>query len=83
MGEVRELIATAMSEQLKPFGLIEVGGAVFGELMNELADETKQLVTGMSPDLVVHVQLPDGTLVYLNPALHPGAVMISNVRGQA
>lgn len=83
MGEVRTMIASAISEHMQPFGMVEVGGAVFGELMNELADETKQLSTHISPDLTVHVTLPDGTVVYLNPTLHPGAVLISNVKGQA
>lgn len=83
MGEVRELIAQAMDEGMRPFGVIEVGGAVFGELLNELATETFQVNTQMSPDLTIHTVLPDGTVVYLNMNLHPGAVMISNVQGTA
>lgn len=83
MGEVRELISEAIADGMRPFGVIEVGGAVFGQLMDELAAETHQVSTSMSKDLVVNVVLPDGTVVYLNPTLHPGAIVIENVQGRA
>lgn len=83
MGEVRDLIAHAVKVEMAPFGLVEVGGAVFGQLLDELAAETKQLSTSITPDMVVNVTLPDGTVVYLNLALHPGEVMVSNVKGHS
>jgi hypothetical protein len=69
---------------MEPFGMVEVGGAVFGQLMDELVRETHSLKTSISRDsMVVSVIMPDGTVVYLNPRLHPGDVMISNVAGHS
>jgi hypothetical protein len=52
--------------------------------MDELVRETHSLKTSISRDsMVVSVIMPDGTVVYLNPRLHPGDVMISNVAGHS
>jgi hypothetical protein len=84
MGEVREFIRETAGKNLRPFGMIEVGGGLFLELLDELVDETKQMHTGTAKDLsLVHVKLPDGQMVYLNPALHPAEILISNVEGNA
>lgn len=84
MGEIREFIQEAAGRNLRPFGMIEVGGGLFLGLLDELVEETKQMHTGIGNDLShVHVKLPDGQMVYLNPLLDPAEILISNVEGNA